>query len=420
MLNPIRTLASSTPEAAGFSGDRLARIEARYAAGVEAGEIPGAVVLVLRDGQVVYDKAIGFRDRAAGAAMTSDTVFWLASMTKPVTSVAIMMLVEEGLVDLNAEAALYLPELAGLKVGVPGDDGALTTRAPMRQPTVHDLLRHTAGLVYGEFGDTPVHQAYIAANLFARDRTNAEFIERLAQLPLAAEPGSTFEYSVATDVLGRIVEVVSGQSLDVFFRSRIAEPLGLTALDFHVAEGRPLAWSDAALPEGAQAALDGMFRSRPTLLSGGGGLFGTAADYARFGQMLLNGGSLDGVRLLAPATVALMTANHLPDGVAFAPKIVSMLSVIAPTPALGQGFGLGFAVRTDPGLHPAAGSVGDYFWAGAGGTYFWVDPVEGLVVVALTAQPDYVCKVRFRQLIRTLVYQAIERSNHDPRTPRAG
>ena len=413
----IHDMPHAEPESAGFATARLDRITARYTAGVASGEIPGAVVLVMRDGRIVYEEAIGFSERATGTPMTLDTRFWLASMTKPITSVAAMMLIEEGRVDLSAPVAKYLPEFTDLTVGVVDTDGTLTRRAPLRPPTVQDLMRHTAGFVYGEFGSTPVHQAYMAAEPFAKSRDSAELTERLAALPLAHEPGTTFEYSVATDVLGRLVEVVSGEPLDRHIARRIAVPLGITSLDFHVPAGLPIAWADGIAPGPARDAVEAAVRNPPRVPSGGGGLYGTARDYLRFAQMLLNGGELEGTRLLSPRSVALMTANHLPDGIRFAPEVTAMLRVVAPAPELGQGFGLGFAVRTDPGLHPAPGSVGDFFWAGAGGTYFWVDPAEGLVAVAFTAQPDYETKVRYRQLARTLVYQALTDSRQTTARP---
>ena len=392
---------------AGFDPERLKRISERYARGVDQGEIPGAVVIVMRDGNLVYEEAIGFSDRAAGAQMTADTVFWLASMTKPVTSVATMMLVEQGLIELAAPISRYLPSFANATVGTVQKDGTLDRKPPSRAPTVHDLLRHTAGIVYGEFGNTPVHQAYLAESLFTTSGSLADIVDRIAALPLAHEPGSTWEYSLATDVLARVVEVVSGTSIGKFFEERITGPLGMLSTNFHVRYGAAIAWSDELAGGPLRQTYEAVYRTPPGVESGGGGLHGTARDYARFCQMLLDGGELDGVRLLAPRSVAFMAANHLPDGIRFPPGHADILGAIAPIPQLGQGFGLGFAVRTDPGLHPAPGSVGDFYWAGAGGTYFWIDPAEKLVVVSLTAQPNFEHKAGYRQLIRGLVYQAL-------------
>ena len=404
---------AASPDAAkraGFDRDRLRRLSERYVNGVTAAEIPGAVVVVMRDGSLVHEEAIGFSDRPAGIPMTMDTVFWLASMTKPVTSVAAMMLVEEGLLDLAAPISHYLPAFTNVMVGITREDGTLERRPPSRGPTVQDLMRHTAGIVYGEFGNTPVHQAYLAESLFTTSASMAELVDKIAALPLAHEPGSTFEYSLATDVLGRVVEVVSGCSLGAFFAERIAGPLGMQATGFHVRDDAAIAWSDELANGPLRATYEAVYRAPPAVQSGGGGLHGTARDYARFAQMLLDGGELDGVRLLSPRSVALMAGNHLPDGIRLPPGHADLLGVIAPIPLLGQGFGLGFAVRTDPGLHPAPGSVGEFYWAGAGGTYFWIDPIENLVVISLTAQPNFVEKTRYRQLIRSLVYQAMVQS----------
>ncbi len=408
-----RWRGEADPAAAGFDPGRMERLPRRYADGVRAGEIPGAVILVLRDGRPVIEEAIGFSDRASGEAMTIDTVFWLASMTKPITSAALMMLVEEGLVDLAAPVSHYLPAFADVTLGVVREDGDMERRPPRRGPTVHDLMRHTAGLVYGEFGDTPVHNAYLDAALFTTSSSLAELVDRIAALPLAHEPGTTFEYSLATDVVARVVEVASGQLIDAFVEERIATPLGMTATAFHVGSSARIGWSDEVGGGPLRTTYEAVYRSPPAVKSGGGGAYGTARDYARFAQMLLNGGDLDGVRVLSPRSVALMTTNHLPDGTCLPPGHADMLGVIAPTAELGQGFGLGFAVRTDPGLHPAPGSVGEFYWAGAGGTYFWVDPAERLVVVALTAQPNYEEKARYRQLVRGLVYQGLVESRQD-------
>ena len=404
---PGSAVASDAVRRAGFDPERLKRLSERYAKGVDEGEIPGAVVVVMRDGSLVHEEAIGFSDRPAGTPMTEETVFWLASMTKPVTSVAAMMLVEQGLIELAAPVARYLPDFAGVTVGVLQEDGTLDRHPPGRAPTIHDLLRHTAGIVYGEFGNTPVHQAYLTESLFTTSSSLAELVAKIAALPLAHEPGSTYEYSLATDVLARVVEVVSGTSLGDFFADRIMGPLGMSSTGFHVRDDAAIAWSDDLAGGPLRETYEGVYRAPPAVQSGGGGLHGTARDYARFCQMLLNGGELDGIRLLAPRTVAFMAANHLPDGIRFPPGHADMLGSIAPVPQLGQGFGLGFAVRTDPGLHPAPGSVGDFYWAGAGGTYFWIDPVEKLIVVSLTAQPNFEQKARYRQMVRGLVYQAV-------------
>jgi CubicO group peptidase (beta-lactamase class C family) len=272
--------------------------------------------------------------------------------------------------------------------------------------TIHDLMRHTSGLTYGEFGNSLVHQAYIDAKVFDWDQTNAEMAEKLAALPLLYHPGSTFEYGVSTDVLGHIVEIVSGLSLDTFMSERLWKPLGLKDTTFHV--------NDSDLPRLALPVPDSDGRIEPNYklarpqnsrwISGGGGLFSTALEVYRLMRMLLNGGQLDGVRLLAPKTVELMTSNHLPPNVNYG-KYVDALQMTAPTPEMGQGFGLGFAVRVAQGLNPLPGSIGDFYWAGVSGTYSWVDPVEKLVGVLMTRAPQQ--RVYYRALIRQMVYQAL-------------
>jgi CubicO group peptidase (beta-lactamase class C family) len=413
-LAHAQSLATRPADQEGFSTERLAALDRRFQAGVDAGEIPGAVVMIARNGRLVYERAFGFASRADRTPMTTGTLFRLASMTKPVTSVATMQLAEQGRLTLQEPIATYLPELKGLKVAVEVTDPAtgkrqLTHVAAERQATVQDLLRHTSGFVYGQFGDGPVHKAATEARIGSPESTTGEMIGRLAKLPLAHQPGTTFEYSVSTDVLGRLVEVVSGQPLDQYIEQHIAKPLGLRSFAFKVPPGYTLALTpdEPGGEGGAQAA-----RARtPAFLSGGGGMYATAGDYMRFAQMLLNGGELDGVRILSPKTVALMTSNHLPPCVVIPPNMRSLLSIIAPTQEMGQGFGLGFAVRTAAGHNPMPGSVGEYYWAGISGVYFWVDPQERLVVVSMTAQGKTDVRIRYRQLARQLVYQALTTSN---------
>jgi CubicO group peptidase (beta-lactamase class C family) len=410
-----QSLAKSTPEKQGISTERLGRLERRLQAGVDAGEIPGAVVMIARNGQLVYERAIGFASRADKVPMTTGTLFRLASMSKPVTSLAVMQLADEGKLTLNEPIATYLPELKDLKVGVEVTDGSgkpqMTLVAAERQPTVQDLLRHTSGFVYAQFGNGPVHRAYGAARIGSNDATNAELVSRLAKLPLAHQPGTTFEYSVSTDVLGRLVEVVSGETLDQYVERHIARPLGLKSFSFRVGPEYTLALGpDDPTGEAGKKVAAGRAKA-PAFLSGGGGMYSTGPDYLRFAQMLLNGGELDGVSVLSRKSVALMSSNHLPPCTVFPPNMRSLLSIIAPTPEMGQGFGLGFAVRVAPGRNPLPGSVGDFYWAGITGVYFWVDPQERMVAVLMTAQGRADIRIRYRQLTRQLVYQALVTSN---------
>ncbi len=402
------------PEDMGFSRERLGRITKFFEGDVEKGAIPGAVLLVVRDGKLVYRQTVGYQDREKRIAITPDAIFRIASMSKPITSVAVMMLAEEGKIDLIAPVAQYLPEFKDVKVGVEKAESStgktvLAFEDPKRPMTVQDLLRHTSGLVYGPFGNSLVHQAYNKANLLDGSQTLAEFVTKLSKLPLAHQPGRVWEYGMSTDVLGRIVEVVSGMAFDQFVEQRITGPLGMRDTGFYLsgAQGSRLAEPqiDPATGKrpGASAAED-LTKEKVKWFSGGGGLLSTASDYARFCQMLLNRGELNGVRLLAPKTIAVMTSDQVPPGVARAGGYEDM----APTPEMGHSFGLGFAVRTDPGHSPLSGSVGEYFWAGAYGTYFWVDPQEKMFAVMMVQMP-FPQSGPYRRAMRELVYGALVR-----------
>ena len=313
-------LPKTTPEAVGMSSERLNRLTETFQRDVDAGEIPGAVVLVARNGKIAYEKAFGYQSREGNVPMKSDAIFRIASMSKPITSVAVMMLVEEGKIDLSAPVSQYLPEFNDLRVG--------TERAPVIRPmTVQDLLRHTSGLAYlFDVQDPLIRQAYQDAKLADFDQSLADMVTKLTKLPLVHQPGTAFEYSMSTDVLGRIVEVVSGTALDQFVQERIAKPLNLTATGFSVSQSQAgnIAEPQVDPATGKRPAMIvENLTNRPKWLSGGGGMVSTAEDYARFCQMLLNGGELDGVRLLSPKTVELMTSDHLPPGVTYNPGYVA-------------------------------------------------------------------------------------------------
>jgi CubicO group peptidase (beta-lactamase class C family) len=393
---------AEAPEQVGFSSARLERLASIVRHDVERGLIPGAVVLLARGGRVGYADSFGFQDRKAGTKMAIDSIFRVASMTKPMTSVAAMMLSEEGKLEIAAPVAQYLPEFAEITVGVE------RVRAT-RTMTVQDLMRHTSGLTYAQFGDSPVQMLWRDIKLMDEEQTNAELVQKLAGLPLMFEPGTTWEYSMSTDVLGRVVEIVAGMTLGEFFETRIAGPLGMRDTGFGASGER------AARVAEAQA--DPATGRRPPMRnvkqpgrwhSGGGGAVSTAADYVRFCQMLLNGGDLDGVRLLAPKTVALMASDHLPPGVGYGETARARFGALAPVPEMGYGFGLGFAVRIEPGRSPVPGSVGEYFWGGVTGTYFWIDPREQLIAVMMLAAPDQ--RLHYRYLMRQLVYAALTES----------
>ena len=398
------------PEDLGFSSERLARITQLFQGEIEKKAIPGAILLVAREGKTVYFQALGFQDREKSITMKPDVIFRMASMTKPITSVAVMTLAEEGKIDLLAPVAQYLPEFKDVKVGVEKTDAtgkpSLSLEDARRPMTVQDLLRHTSGLVYGPFGHTLVHQAYNQANLFDHSQTLAEFVTKLSKLPLAHQPGTVWEYSMSTDVLGRLVEVTSGMTFDRFVEERIARPLGMrdTAFYLSAAQAPRLAEPQVDPSTGKRpmaASVEDLTKEKLKWFSGGGGLLSTAADYAHFCQMLLNGGEFNGVRLLAPKTIAVMTSDQLPPGI---PRLG--YEEMAPTPEMGQSFGLGFAVRTEAGHNPVSGSAGDYFWAGAYGTYFWIDPQEKMFAVMMTQMP-FPQSGYYRRAFREAVYAAL-------------
>jgi CubicO group peptidase (beta-lactamase class C family) len=387
------------PKQVGLSSGRLERVSAIFREDVDRGLIPGAVLVIARGGQIGYAEAFGWRDREKKAPMGFDAIFRVASMTKPVTSVAAMMLAEEGKLQIAAPVADYLPEFKDRTVGVE------RIRA-QRTMTVQDLLRHTSGLTYAQFGDSAAQMLWRDANLMTEDQTNEELVTKLAPLPLMFEPGTTWEYSMSTDVLGRLVEVASGQSLADFFAARITGPLGMADTAFEA--------TGECTDRVAEPQIDPATGARPPMrdvgrphrwASGGGGLVSTAADYLRFCQMLLNGGELDGTRLLAPGTVRHMASDHLPPDVCYGPTARERFGALAPVPEMGYGFGLGFAVRTAAGRCPLPGSVGEYFWGGVYGTAFWIDPVEELIVVMMMLAPDR--RLYYRHLLRPLVYGAV-------------
>jgi CubicO group peptidase (beta-lactamase class C family) len=387
--------SAGRPEEVGFSSSRLERIRQRMQADVDEGRIPGAVLLLARRGKVASLQVLGFRERAAGKPMTADAIFRIYSMTKPIVSVAVMALAEEGRLDTGAPVARYLPEFKDVRVGLEG-------AAPRRPMTVQDLLRHTSGLTYGLFGQSPVDEVYRKSGIFA-STSLAQMVSRIAALPLAHQPGEAWEYSVSTDVLGRIVEVVSGKDLDAFIADRITGPLKMADTGFFASAAGA---GRIALPDQPLDFPSPFPTSRPALVSGGGGMVSTAGDYARFCQMLLNGGELDGVRILSPRTVALMTSDHLPPAADRHTSVAVGADAFGPTPEMGVGFGLGFAVRTDPGRNPLPGSVGTYWWMGVAGTHFWVDPKEQLAAILMVQIPQAAHLPIWRQT-RTLVYQAL-------------
>jgi CubicO group peptidase (beta-lactamase class C family) len=403
--------AVANPGELGFNVARLERVGKVFQGYIDAQKLPGAVILIARDDKIAYFQALGFQDREKQIAMTTNSIFRIASMTKPIVTAAAMTLVEEGRLDLAAPVAQYLPEFKDVRVAGEnrGDsENPNLDLEPQKRPmTVQDLMRHTAGLVYGQFGDGPVHKAYRAANVGDRNQTSAEMVTKLSKLPLAHQPGEVWEYSMATDVLGRIIEVVSGQGLDTFVEERITKPLGMESTGFYVREpdlGRLAEPQVDAAGGGRPPMID--VTAKPRWLSGGGGMVSTAADYLRFAQMMLHDGAWGGTRLLAPSTTALMTADALPPGLEYSSRATTAMADLAPTPAAGQGFGLGFAVRTAAGRNPLPGSIGTYYWTGAYGTTFWIDPSEKLIGI-LMIQAPLLETPPYRRAMRYLTYQAL-------------
>lgn len=401
---------AESPESVGLSAERLQRLGARLQHGVERREIPGAVALVARRGQLAWLESFGQLDVAQGRAMRPDGIFRIASMTKPLTSLAIMMLCEEQRLSLLDPVAQYLPEIGkmGVERFVRGPDGAgQVLREAVRTPmTLQDLLRHTSGLTYGREGtDNPLKKAYLDRQILNYEITSAQFITGLSQLSLTHQPGTTWEYGVSTDVLGRVVEVVSGLTLAEFFRTRITEPLRMPDTAF---SAPPEHASRAAAPqaEGPTMQVPPMVpvTHAPVLHSGGGGLVSTISDYARLCMFWRNQGELDGVRLLSRTTVQWMTSNHLSDNIAMGEDMAGFGAQL-PAPQVGQGFGLGFAVRTQAGLNQLPGSVGDFSWSGVYGTFFWIDPQEDLFAILM--MQSLAQRIAYRTVMRQGVYQAI-------------
>ena len=390
----------------GFSLPRLNAIGNKIDGDVKNALLPGAVLLVARDGKLVYAHVAGMQDVKAAQPMRRDSIFRIHSLTKPIVSVAAMVLVEEGKLALADPASKYLPELKNLQVGVERRDtaGAISLElAPaMREMTVHDLLRHTAGLTYAFVGKSLVKDEYQKLGLDGVNESSAEWILKLAKTPLQSQPGSRWEYGVATDVLGVILERVSGQSLDAFLAGKIFRPLKMNDTAFTVEPSKQARIAEPFEIDSVWKVKTPMSdpRKTPPRFSGGGGLLSTADDYLRFVQMLLNGGELDGARILAPKTVELMLADNLP-----VMRIAAPPGQIILGPRPGYGFGLGFAVRTDVGGANTPGSIGIADWNSISGTNFWIDPKEKLAVVWMMQAPGL--RPYYRQVIANMVYAAM-------------
>jgi len=388
------------PEKHGFSPERLERLSENLERELAVRKTPGAAVLIMRHGVIVYELTFGEQDMVTKTPMDLNSIFRIYSMTKPITSAAVMMLWEQGYFKLDDPISLYIPEFSRMKVAVENEDQSeiLRLEKPEREITIQDLLRHTSGLTYGGFGKpTAIRKEYIKTNLSPTNQTIEEFIEKLTLLPLIAHPGERWEYGYSTDVLGFLVEKISGMSLGAFFDEHILTPLRMEDTGFYIPENKLHRAAQGYdyntntypvhLKDVAQA---------PGMHSGGGGLVSTLYDYARFSQMMLNGGELDGVRLLSPKTVELMTSNHVEAS-------VERGDLYLPGP--GYGFGLGYAVRLEPGISAMAGSQGNYRWGGWAGTGIWIDPQEEMIAIYM--MQDVASSAYLRDRFKVLVYQAI-------------
>jgi CubicO group peptidase (beta-lactamase class C family) len=401
--NPGR---AAPPSGQSFSRAKLERVGDYIRNEIATGKIPGAIVLVQQHGQPVYFEKFGVRDVATRLPMTADTIFRLYSMSKPITSVAAMMLVEDGKLSLADPVSKYIPAFADVKVGVekPDQNGApALVPEPLNRPiTIEDLLRHTSGLTYGFYGESPVRKLYANAGLFEGDFDNAQFAARLAKLPLQEQPETLWDYGHSTDILGRVIEIASGKSLFQFEKERLLDPLGMTETVFYIKNqtkrallAEPL--RDDRFTSPIAGISDPMQPRRWE--SGGAGMVGTTGDYALFAQMLLNRGTLDGRRYLKPETVALMTSDHIGPETKIARDYFYF-------PGADSGFGLGFAVRTmqPPGTRLP---IGEYRWDGVAGTFFFIDPADDMFVICMMQTPSQ--RGRIQTALKTLIYDALEK-----------
>jgi len=393
-------LRVEAPEKHGFSPERLEDLATNLERELALRKTPGAAVLIMRHGAIVYEKTFGYQDMVTLTPMDLNSIFRIYSMTKPITSAAVMMLWEQGYFKLDDPVSLYIPEFSRMKVAIENEDQSEIFRLeePKREITIQDLLRHTSGITYGIFGKpTAIRKAYINTNLSPAQQTIEQFIEKLTQLPLIAHPGDRWEYGYSTDVLGYLVEKISGMSLEAFFDQYIFSPLKMEDTGFHI-PGNKLHRAAQGIDHNTNsypAHLKNVAQP-PLMHSGGGGLVSTLYDYARFSQMMLNGGELDGIRLLGSKTVELMTSNHVEAS-------TERGDLYLPGP--GYGFGLGYAVRLEPGISAIAGSQGDYRWGGWAGTGIWIDPREELVAIYM--MQDVASSSYLRDRFKILVYQAI-------------
>jgi CubicO group peptidase (beta-lactamase class C family) len=395
------------PAGAHFNPQKLERIGEFFRNEIANGKIPGAILLIQQHGKPVYHEFFGVRDVATGLPMTDDTIFRLYSMTKPITSVAAMILFDEGRLKLDDPVAKYIPSFAETKVGVEkkADNGdKILELAPVNRPiTILDLMTHTSGIVYGFYGEGMVRHLYDKARIYDRDFDNAEFAERIARLPLAVQPGTMWDYGHSTDILGRIIEIISGKSLLHFEQNNLLGPLGMTDTNFFVAD--PAKFNMIAQPMPDDSDFKTGFEHDPTVPrrweSGGGGMLSTMSDFARFAQMLVNGGSLDGRQYLSPKAFELMASDHVGPGTGISHELFYF-------PGDGFGYGFGFAVRTHPGKAnpPPPGSLGELKWDSASGCYFVIDRKQDMFFVLMEQTPTE--RGRIQAAVKKMIYEAME------------
>ena len=407
-----QTLTNALPEEVGIFSEKSNLLVNELKLRVTQGELPGAVLMIVRNHKVVIHEPIGFRDRIEQSNMQKDSIFRIASMTKPIVSTCALQLMEQGKLSLEDPVSKFLPEFANIQVGVEttnlSGEKELSLVPPFKKMTIQDLMRHTSGLTYGWVKTALVDQLYDSNQVRSLDQTLEEQVKKLATLPLKYQPGTTWEYGLSTDVLGRVLEVIAGESLDHILQRNIFEPLQMIDTQFGFDPQKLHRVAESQInPETGKRFLNLATGVKPKILSGGGGLTSTAMDYAKFCQMILNGGKLHGKKILSRKSLELMVSNHLPDQTHFPASTLYEWGTAMPSPShFGTGFGLGFQVRLEAGRNPLPGSVGDLTWMGIWGTSFVIDPKEKLILILLTQQPNKLKE--HHRLLRQMVYSLLE------------
>lgn len=407
-----QTLTYALPEEVGISSEKSNLLVNELELRVTQGELPGAVLMVVRNHKVVIHEPIGFRDRIEHSKMQKDSIFRIASMTKPIVSICALQLMEQGKLSLEDPVSKFLPEFENIQVGVETTnllgEKELSLVPPNKKMTIQDLMRHTSGLTYGWVKTALVDQLYESNQVMLMDQTLEEQVKKLATLPLKHQPGTTWEYGLSTDVLGRVIEVIAEESLDHILQRYIFEPLQMIDTQFGFDSQKLHRVAESQInPETGKRFLNLATSIKPKKLSGGGGLTSTAMDYAKFCQMILNGGELYGKKIISRKSLELMVSNHLPDQTNFPASTLYEWGTAMPSPShFGTGFGLGFQVRLEAGRNPLPGSVGDLTWMGIWGTSFVIDPKEKLILILLTQQPNKL--IEHHRLLRQMIYSLLE------------